>query len=197
MVQLHLPQLRVRKLRPHIPRGIRGFVDADVHRRIRLRTRHVLRGGSLELLHPAEGSRSADRVRGHGPEGKKRLPSLVSRTLGILGAAAPAACSPPRLTAEALREKPFLEAASMAPRTRWWWEGGESRALEPQTSCGTHILFPPRTSWLRKVTRSQRAAGPFPATHRAPAQSLDQPGPPSYCSPFLKPPGSCRCRQES
>ena len=128
---------------------------------------------------------------------KRRLPSLVSRTLGILGAVAPAACSPPRLTAEALREKPFLEAASMAPRTRWWWEGGEGRALEPQASCGTHILFPPRTSWLRKVTRSQRAAGPFPATHRAPAQSLDQPGPPSYCSPFLKPPGSCRCRQES
>ena len=72
---------------------------------------------------------------------KKRLPSLVSRTLGILGAAAPAACSPPRLTAEALREKPFLAAASMAPRTRWWWEGGESRALEQQTSCDEHMLL--------------------------------------------------------
>ena len=162
MVQLHLPQLRVRKLRPHIPRGIRGFVDADVHRRIRLRTRHVLRGGSLELLHPAEGSRSADRVRGHGPEGKKRLPSLVSRTLGILGAAAPAACSPPRLTAEALREKPFLETASMAPRTRWWWEGGESRALEPQTSCGTHILFPPERAGYAKSPEANVPLAPSP-----------------------------------
>ena len=130
------------------------------------------------------------RMTGAGDEGVPQLfSSAVIETLGTTLRAFPPAGSAPLITLDrrAERKPLFFSPPKRNPR-RHVQEKGFPFCFSPLAV---------RARCLHRVTRMPRASDPGLSEHRVPARFLGPVAPPSYYSPFLKPPGSCRSRPKS